>query len=120
VPHLAFGTPGTDKQDQWSLNFFLALAHGDRDLQQAIDLPMFHSEHFPTSFYPHHARPGTLVVEERVGEDVVAELRRRGHDVEVKPGWSQGRLSAVARDHGSGMLRAAANPRHMQGYAVGR
>ena len=50
----------------------------------------------------------------------MAELRRRGHDVRVEPGWSQGRLSVVADDRGAGQLRAAANPRGMQGYAVGR
>jgi gamma-glutamyltranspeptidase / glutathione hydrolase len=33
--------------------------------------------------------------------------------------WSLGRLSAVARE-ADGTLRAAANPRGMQGYAVGR
>jgi gamma-glutamyltranspeptidase/glutathione hydrolase len=117
---LAFGTPGADQQDQWSLNFFVALANGDRNLQEAIDAPMFHTNHFPRSFYPHHAMPGMVVVEDRVGEDVVAELRRRGHDVRVEPGWSQGRLSAVADDRPAGQLRAAANPRGMQGYAVGR
>jgi gamma-glutamyltranspeptidase/glutathione hydrolase len=117
---LAFGTPGADQQDQWSLTFFAALANGDADLQQVIDAPMFHTNHFPRSFYPHHAAPGTLVVEDRAGEEVIAELRRRGHDVRVQPGWSQGRLSAVANDPRAGQLRAAANPRGMQGYAVGR
>jgi gamma-glutamyltranspeptidase/glutathione hydrolase len=51
---------------------------------------------------------------------VVEELRRRGHDVTVGPAWSEGRLCAVARDPGTGVLSAAANPRGMQGYAVGR
>ncbi len=117
---LAFGTPGADQQDQWSLNFFVALVNSDWNLQEAIDAPMFHTNHFPRSFYPHHAWPGMLVVEDRVGEAVLAELRSRGHDVQVQPGWSQGRLSAVASDPAAGQLRAAANPRGMQGYAVGR
>jgi gamma-glutamyltranspeptidase/glutathione hydrolase len=43
---------------------------------------------------------------------------RRGHDVQVQPPWSLGRISAVARRNG--LLYAAANPRGMQGYAVGR
>jgi gamma-glutamyltranspeptidase/glutathione hydrolase len=81
---------------------------------------MFHTNHFPRSFYPHHAMPGTLVVEDRVGEGVLAELRRRGHELQVQPSWSLGRISAVANDPGAGQLRAAANPRGMQGYAVGR
>jgi gamma-glutamyltranspeptidase/glutathione hydrolase len=49
---------------------------------------------------------------------VIEDLRRRGHLVNVRPPWSLGRVSAVARRNG--MLYAAANPRGMQGYAVGR
>ncbi|WP_436839103.1 gamma-glutamyltransferase family protein [Nonomuraea angiospora] len=117
-PWLAFGTPGGDQQDQWSLNFFLAVVHGGLNLQEAIDAPMFHSEHFPSSFFPRGSRPGVLHVEDRVDAGVVAELRRRGHEVEVQGPWTLGRLSAVARD--GEFLKAAANPRGAQGYAVGR
>jgi gamma-glutamyltranspeptidase/glutathione hydrolase len=48
----------------------------------------------------------------------VDELRRRGHDVEVDEDWSLGRVSAATRD--GELIKAAANPRGMQGYAVGR
>jgi gamma-glutamyltranspeptidase/glutathione hydrolase len=120
-PWMAFGTPGGDQQDQWSLNFFLSVVHGGLNLQEAIDAPMFHSVHFPSSFYPRGSRPGGMVAEERIDPAVVAELRRRGHDVDVQGPWTLGRLSAVARDAGApGFLRAAANPRGAQGYAVGR
>jgi gamma-glutamyltranspeptidase/glutathione hydrolase len=120
VPWLAFGTPGGDQQDQWSLAFLLAYLHTELDLQATIDAPMFSSEHFPSSFYPRQAAPGRLVVEGRLPDDVVAGLRARGHDVQVGGNWSQGRLSAVARDAGTGLLKAAANPRGMQRSAVGR
>ncbi len=117
-PWMAFGTPGGDQQDQWCLAFFLGVVHSGLDLQDAIDAPMFHSEHFPSSFYPRAAQPGRLVVEERLGADVIEDLRRRGHDMAVEGGWTLGRVSAVARD---GDFRvAAANPRGAQGYAVGR
>jgi gamma-glutamyltranspeptidase/glutathione hydrolase len=117
---IAFGTPGGDQQDQWSLTFFVRLVAGDRDMQQVIDLPMFHTTSIYNSFAPHGWTPGRLVVEERVGSEVALELSRRGHDVEIVPGWSLGRLSAVEHDLEPGLLRAAANPRGMQGYAVGR
>jgi gamma-glutamyltranspeptidase/glutathione hydrolase len=116
---LAFGTPGGDQQDQWSLELFLAHAVFGRSLQEAIDAPMFHSEHFPSSFYPREAEPRKLRVESRVDGSVLDELRRRGHDVDVAEPWSLGRLSAVSRSP-EGILRAGANPRGMQGYAVGR
>ena len=117
-PYLAFGTPGGDQQDQWTLAFFMNHVNFGMNLQQAIDFPAFHSAHMPSSFYPRQASPGRLDVESRVGAGVVEELRRRGHDVYVQPPWSLGRISAVARR--GGLLHAAANARGMQGYAVGR
>ena len=117
-PYLAFGTPGGDQQDQWTLAFFMNHVNFGMNLQQAIDFPAFHSAHMPSSFYPRHAYPGRLDVESRVGDAVVEELRRRGHEVHVQPPWSLGRISAVARR--GGLLHAAANARGMQGYAAGR
>jgi gamma-glutamyltranspeptidase/glutathione hydrolase len=119
-PALAFGTPGGDTQDQWSLVFFLAHVHFGLDLQAAIDAPMFHTTHFPSSFYPRGALPGQMVVEGRFPADVVAELRARGHEVLVEDDWSLGRLCATGRQAGGGQLSAGADPRSMQGYAVGR
>jgi gamma-glutamyltranspeptidase/glutathione hydrolase len=116
---LSFGTPGGDQQDQWSLVFFLHHVLFEQNLQAAIDLPMFHSNHFPSSFYPRVAKPRHVELEARFAPEVIDELRERGHDVDVREEWSLGRLSAASRDAG-GTLRAAANPRGMQGYAVGR
>ncbi|GAA3835609.1 gamma-glutamyltransferase [Streptomyces chiangmaiensis] len=125
VPVLAFGTPGGDQQDQWQLHFFLAAAlrpaiRGGLDLQGAIDAPNWHNDAFPGSFFPRGMRPGSVTVESRMDPGVVEELRRRGHDVTVGEAWSEGRLCAVGRDPRTGVLSAAANPRGMQGYAVGR
>jgi gamma-glutamyltranspeptidase/glutathione hydrolase len=117
-PYLAFGTPGGDQQDQWSLSFFLNHVHFGMNLQEAIDAPAFHTSHFPSSFHPRQASPLSVSVEERVGREVAARLGERGHRVTVRPPWSLGRVSAVARS--GGFLYAAANARGMQGYAVGR
>jgi gamma-glutamyltranspeptidase / glutathione hydrolase len=116
---LAWGTPGGDGQDQWSLQFLLSHLDCGLNLQEAIDAPAFTSTHFPSSFYPRLAEPGHVEIESRVGERVVSALRERGHDVGVAEPWSIGRLSAVSRSP-DGVLRAAANPRGMQGYAIGR
>jgi gamma-glutamyltranspeptidase / glutathione hydrolase len=118
APYLAFGTPGGDQQDQWSLAFFLNHVLFGMNLQQAIDAPAFHTDHFPSSFWPRGSVPRSLAAESRLSEPVLAELRRRGHEVTVMPPWSLGRLSAVARNRG--FLYAGANARGMQGYAVGR
>ncbi|HUJ91852.1 MAG TPA: gamma-glutamyltransferase, partial [Gaiellaceae bacterium] len=118
-PYLALGTPGGDQQDQWTLHVLLAHLHFGMDLQAAIDAPNHHTEAFPSSFYPRASRPRHVAVEERAGPETVAGLRARGHDVEVSPPWSLGRVSAVGREP-DGQLKAAANPRGMQGYATGR
>jgi gamma-glutamyltranspeptidase / glutathione hydrolase len=118
-PYLAFGTPGGDQQDQWTLQVFLAHVHFGMDLQAAIDAPNHHTEAFPSSFYPRETRPRHVAVEERVGDDAIAALRAFGHDVEVSGPWTLGRVSAVAREP-DGVLKAGANPRGMQGYATGR
>ena len=117
-PYLAWGSPGGDQQDQWIAQFFLRHVHAGMNLQEAIDAPAWHSEHFAASFWPREARPGVLVVEGRLGEATIKDLRRRGHEVEVGPDWSEGRLTAAARV--GNRRRAAANPRGMQGYAAGR
>ena len=117
-PYLAFGTPGGDQQDQWSLHVFLNHVHGGLDLQASIDRPNFHTDHFPASFYPRQVELRSLSIEDRFGRDVLDDLRDRGHDVEAAGDWSLGRVSAVGREDGT--LKAGASPRGMQGYAVGR
>ena len=60
----------------------------------------------------------SLELEARFDADTVEGLRARGHEVTVAPEWSLGRVTAVQKENGQ--LRAAANPRGMQGYAAGR
>ncbi|MGE0419106.1 MAG: gamma-glutamyltransferase family protein [Acetobacteraceae bacterium] len=116
---MAFGTPGGEQQDQWSTIMFLRMVHHRMGIQQAIDAPSFHSEHWPSSFWPRVARPGKLVLEGRFGDAVVSDLKARGHLAEKGDDWSEGRLSG-ARLEPDGQMFAGANPRGMQGYAVGR
>jgi gamma-glutamyltranspeptidase/glutathione hydrolase len=117
-PYLAFGSPGGDSQDQWALTFFLRHVHHGLNLQEAIDQPNFQSTHWPDSFYPRKANPGALALEGNFPRETIEELRRRGHKITVAAEWSMGRMCAVAKD--ATFLKAAANPRNMQGYAVGR
>ena len=119
-PVLACGTPGGDQQDQWQLLFVLRVLAGGQSLQEAIDAPMWHTTSLPASFYPRGVEPGVLIAEDRLGEDVLAGLEARGHDVRRAGPWSLGRMCAVARDPETGVLSAGANPRGMQGYACGR
>jgi gamma-glutamyltranspeptidase / glutathione hydrolase len=119
APWLAWGTPGGDQQEQWGLHVFLRHVHRGLNLQEAIDAPEFHTDHLIASFHPRGFVERSLAVEGRFEDEVVDDLRGRGHEVEVWPDWSLGRVTAVGREP-DGLLKGAANPRTMQGYAVGR
>jgi gamma-glutamyltranspeptidase/glutathione hydrolase len=117
-PWLAYGTPGGDQQEQWALHAFVRHVDRGLDLQAAIDAPEWHTDHLIASFDPRGFAPRSLAVESRFGEEVIADLRRRGHAVAVTDAWSLGRVSAVKRENGQ--IVAASNPRGMQGYAACR
>ncbi len=116
---MAFGTPGGEQQDQWQPLMLLRMLHHGMGIQAAIDAPAFHSEHWISSFWPRGAKPAKLVLEGRYAAEVAADLRARGHDLEMGGDWSEGRLVG-ARLERDGQIFAGANPRGMQGYAVGR
>ncbi|MFM8576703.1 MAG: gamma-glutamyltransferase family protein, partial [Limnohabitans sp.] len=87
-PYMAFGTPGGDQQDQWSTAFFMRHAVHGMNLQEAIDAPAWHVDHFPASFWPRQTTLHRLTLESRFGEAVIDELRAAGHDVKVGEPWS--------------------------------
>ena len=117
-PWMVFGTPGGDCQDQWTLQAFLNHVDFGMNLQAAVDAPNFHSEHFRNSFYPREERPGVMVVEGRIPQDVRGELEARGHQVEVAGDWSGGSVLAIRFDADTGLISGAASPRG-QSYAIG-
>lgn len=119
APVLAFGTPGGDQQDQWTLSFLVYHLDFGLGLQAAIDAANWHTNHVPSSFYPRSGRPGELVAESSLGTDALDELRARGHRVVEAPAWSLGRVTAVGVER-DGTLTAGADPRKGQAYAVGR
>ncbi len=121
-PWAAFGTPGGDQQDQWQTILLARLIHHGMNLQEAIDCPSWHSNHMLASFWPRQPQLGLLTLEGRFAPAVVDELSRRGHRLAVGEEWSEGRLSICTREHGPRglLLKAGANARGMQGYAVGR
>jgi gamma-glutamyltranspeptidase/glutathione hydrolase len=117
---LAFGSPGGDSQEQWSLQFFLRVVGRPADLQAAIDAPFFQTDHPPSSFSPRRARPNRLLLESGFPAPTVAALRARGHQVEPCGRWALGRNCAAMREADGVRLRAAASPRGQTSYAAGR
>jgi gamma-glutamyltranspeptidase/glutathione hydrolase len=118
-PYLAFGTPGGDQQDQWTLHFFLNHVEFGLGIQAAVEAATFHTDHVPSSFTPRRWRPRSLLAERGVAELDLADLRSRGHEVEVVEAYSLGKVCASGTGS-DGMVRAAASPRGGQAYAVAR
>ncbi|MBC7236211.1 MAG: gamma-glutamyltransferase, partial [Chloroflexi bacterium] len=89
------------------------------DLQEALDAPTVHSVHFPSSFYPRAAYPGRVMAEERIPAEVLEELRRRGHEVQVVEGWANGKTMAIRYDGERGSIFGGVAPKGIIGYALG-
>ena len=118
-PFMALGTPGADQQDQWSLQFFVNCVDFNMNMQAAVDAPTFHTSHFPASFHPHSASPGTMHVESRIPESTIAALRGKGHTVEVGGEWSHGRVLGIRFETGGRVISGVATARLDTGYAMG-
>jgi gamma-glutamyltranspeptidase/glutathione hydrolase len=116
---LAFGTPGGDQQDQWSLQFFLNVVDFGMELQEALDAPTVQTTGFPGSFHPHSSSPGGVRAESRIPVEVLEELAARGHVISADAPWSHGQVTAAAFE-ANGVLSGAASPRGRVAYAMGR
>jgi gamma-glutamyltranspeptidase/glutathione hydrolase len=116
---MTFGTPGGDQQSQGMLQVFLNVVEFGMTMQQAVEAPRVSSQSFPNSFAPHAYYPGRLNVEEDFGPVVIAELQRRGHDVEVWPRFpaANAAVCAIKVDPETGLRHAGADPRR-EGYAL--
>ncbi len=110
-PWMVFGTMGGDNQGQWLLQFFLYRAAFGMSLQDAIEAPRLSTEHFPGFFAPHRGVPNRARVEARFGPKVLDELRRRGHDLDVAPDWTEGFVSGAEIDAQTGLIEAGCDPR---------
>jgi len=118
-PFMAFGTPGGDGQDQWTLQFFLNYVEFGMNIQEALDAPTLHSVHFPSSFYPRAAYPGRVEAEGRIPREVIAGLERRGHEVVLLDGWANGKAMGIRYDKERGVILGGVSPRRLIGLALG-
>ena len=116
---LAFGTPGGDGQDQWTLQFFLNVAARGMSLQESVEAPLLTSIAFPSSFAPHGAVPAGAVLEGRFEQATAESLRARGHDVQVAGPWDSGRVTCVCWNPATGVLSAGVSPRRGSATAIG-
>ena len=114
---MPFGTPGGDVQCQSMVQTFLNLNLFGMDAQEAVEAPRFATYSHPDSFEPHQADPNKVKIEDRVSDAVIADLGRRGHEVERWPALTRaaGAVCTIFHDREKGRLFGAADPRRQSG-----
>lgn len=121
-PFIAFGTPGSDVQEQTKLQILFNQIFFGMNPQQAVEAPRFRTYAFPGSMYPHRSSPGLLRFEPRIPdtEMVAGDLMEMGYDVQLYPEWtiSVGGAGMVVIDPETGALMGGVDPRR-EGYVVG-
>ncbi len=78
-----YGTPGGDVQPQAMVQFVVNLIDFGMDPQAALEAPRVPPSTSPNRFYPFPYRPGLVLAEGRLSDDVLEELRSRGHLIEL-------------------------------------
>jgi gamma-glutamyltranspeptidase/glutathione hydrolase len=113
-PFLVYGTMGGEGQPQTSTALVTRVVDFGQDVQTAIDQPRW----LYGRTWGEESR--SLRVESRIGEAEAADLKARGHDVQVVGPWSDvmGHAAAIQIDQSTGVLHGAADARG-DGIAVG-
>ncbi|HSS22387.1 MAG TPA: gamma-glutamyltransferase family protein [Pyrinomonadaceae bacterium] len=117
-PFMVLSTPGGDNQDQALLQVLLNIVEFGMNPQEAVEAPRFDTQHYVSSFDDHEFLPGSLNVEARIPEKTIAELKARGHKINLQSAW--GTLSSptvIMYDTLTGVSSGGADPRRGR-YAV--
>jgi gamma-glutamyltranspeptidase/glutathione hydrolase len=111
-PWLAFSTPCGDGQDQTLLQVFLNVAEFGMNPQEAVEAPRFNSQAMYSSFDDHSDEPLVLDVEKRIPEEVLNQLRARGHKLVVQGEWGNSCAPTIVEyDATTGVMKAGADVR---------
>lgn len=112
-PWVIFGAMGGDGQAQTHLQLLHQLVDLGRTPQQAIEAPRWLRQTTPDGEV-------TLRLEPTYGQQPIAELRRRGHEIVVGDAWDQrmGHAQMIMIDEERGVLAGGADPRG-DGLALG-
>ena len=85
-PVMAISVAGGDMQDQAAIQVILDTVEFGMSPEEAFKAPRFSTTHFISSFGQERADLGSLSVPNAVSETVQADLRARGHRVNVSSG----------------------------------
>jgi gamma-glutamyltranspeptidase len=114
-PYMVFGTSGADGQPQTHVQVMTSIFDFGLDIQSAIEAPRWLSGRYLVN-----QPDGALTLEGRLSPEVIEELRKRGHRVNVVEDWA----SVMGSAHGiiihpeNGLRMGGSDPRS-DGAAVG-
>jgi gamma-glutamyltranspeptidase/glutathione hydrolase len=116
-PWLVGGTPGGDQQPQWNMQVISALIDHGLNVQQAAEMPRWHS--FPGTDPENLGSALELRMEERIPAEVRAALEAKGHRVKAIGPWAAGSgVQLIAIDPETGARLGGSDPR-LDGMALG-
>lgn len=116
-PVLVGGTPGGDGQPQWNMQMLVGMIDAGMDVQEAIEQPRWTS--WPGTDPSTIDNPFELRIEDRIDNEVIAELESRGHVVKRQRAWSGGGAAQlIARDPDRQVMIGGSDPR-VEGLALG-
>jgi gamma-glutamyltranspeptidase/glutathione hydrolase len=116
-PVVVGSTPGGDYQPQWNIQTITGLIDSDLDVQAATEQPRWQFQ--PATYPIERGDAFSLTVEDRLGEETLAELEAMGYPIERAGMWGAGgSVQVIARDPETGILAGGSDPR-AEGMAVG-
>ncbi len=109
-PVLALSTPGGDNQEQALTQIMLDALEYNLNAQNAIEAPRFQTRHLVSSFDNHAWNIGDLMLDERIPQNVAAELAAKGHKVQYMSRYNNGAAPVLLKLLPSGVIEAGADP----------
>jgi gamma-glutamyltranspeptidase / glutathione hydrolase len=107
---IALSTPGGDNQEQSLIQVLFNVIEFGLNAEYSVEAPRFQTRHLVASFDNHAMSPGDLLLDERTAASVVADLRKRGHHVEMRSRYDSGAAPGIVRLNPSGMIDAGSDP----------
>ncbi|MCP4311344.1 MAG: hypothetical protein GY790_08790 [Bacteroidetes bacterium] len=115
-PVMAISVAGGDKQDQTTLTLLLNFIEFGILPEEAVQYPRFYTQLHQNSFDPNPDRndaikqPVVLNVEDKIESDIIEELEKRGHEINVFQGATSDPVMLYV-DPETGVSHVAGDPR---------
>jgi gamma-glutamyltranspeptidase / glutathione hydrolase len=109
-PFAVLSTPGGDTQEQGLLQVLFNIIQFRLNAQNSIEAPRFGTRHLVSSFDNHAWNRGDLQLDERISQEVAAELTARGYKVSMMSRYANGTAPVVVRVNDNGVIEAGADP----------